>query len=166
MRGGLEEEEEEESDMDDDEGREEWEENQELLRRNERGEERFMAMEAQTISLQSKMRNMNILTEEVNIKVDNCNLGFGDGECLGQGMFIARGLGIGDGVGGVGGGCGGGGGGGGGGEFSSAGSDGDGGDNGGVEEYYKKMVEEHPGNPLFLRNYAQFLYQVGLFSLC
>lgn len=157
MRGGLEEEEEEESDMDDDEGREEWEENQELLRRNERGEERFMAMEAQTISLQSKMRNMNILTEEVNIKVDNCNLGFGDGECLGQGMFIARGLGIGDGVGGVGGGCGGGG------EFSSAGSDGD---NGGVEEYYKKMVEEHPGDPLFLRNYAQFLYQVGLFSLC
>ncbi|KAL8055279.1 hypothetical protein ABFX02_04G046400 [Erythranthe guttata] len=29
----------------------------------------------------------------------------------------------------------------------------------GMEEYYKKMVEENPGNPLFLRNYAQFLYQ-------
>ncbi|OMP03216.1 RNA-processing protein, HAT helix [Corchorus olitorius] len=29
----------------------------------------------------------------------------------------------------------------------------------GVEEYYKRMVEENPGNPLFLGNYAQFLYQ-------
>lgn len=31
---------------------------------------------------------------------------------------------------------------------------------GNVEEYYKKMVEENPNNPLFLRNYAQFLSQV------
>jgi predicted ATPase len=31
----------------------------------------------------------------------------------------------------------------------------------GTEEYYKKMVQENPGNPLFLRNYAQFLYQVS-----
>lgn len=31
-----------------------------------------------------------------------------------------------------------------------------------VEEYYKKMVEENPNNPLFLRNYAQFLCQVRL----
>lgn len=29
-----------------------------------------------------------------------------------------------------------------------------------VEEHYKKMVEENPCNPLFLRNYAQFLFQV------
>lgn len=28
-----------------------------------------------------------------------------------------------------------------------------------VEEHYKKMVEENPCNPLFLRNYAQFLFQ-------
>lgn len=28
-----------------------------------------------------------------------------------------------------------------------------------VEEYYKRMVEENSCNPLFLRNYAQFLYQ-------
>ncbi|KAK8493998.1 hypothetical protein V6N13_128151 [Hibiscus sabdariffa] len=48
-----------------------------------------------------------------------------------------------------------GGGGGGGSEFNSAGSNGD----GEVEEYYKRMVEENPGNPLFLGNYAQFLYQ-------
>jgi len=27
------------------------------------------------------------------------------------------------------------------------------------EDRYKRMVEENPGNPLFLRNYAQFLYQ-------
>lgn len=31
---------------------------------------------------------------------------------------------------------------------------------GNVEEYYKKLVEENPNNPLFLRNYAQFLCQV------
>lgn len=43
-------------------------------------------------------------------------------------------------------------------------SGGGGGDNKGVgmEEHYKKMLAENPGNPLFLRNYAQFLYQVSL----
>ncbi|CAL5392256.1 unnamed protein product [Camellia sinensis] len=30
---------------------------------------------------------------------------------------------------------------------------------GNMEDYYKRMVEENPSNPLFLRNYAQFLYQ-------
>ncbi|KAI4302593.1 hypothetical protein MLD38_038317 [Melastoma candidum] len=29
-----------------------------------------------------------------------------------------------------------------------------------LEGYYKKIVEEDPGNPLFLQNYAQFLYKV------
>lgn len=29
-----------------------------------------------------------------------------------------------------------------------------------VEEYYRRMVEENPHNPLFLRNYALFLHQV------
>ncbi|KAL5712042.1 hypothetical protein ACHQM5_014251 [Ranunculus cassubicifolius] len=28
-----------------------------------------------------------------------------------------------------------------------------------MEQYYKQMVDENPGNALFLRNYAQFLYQ-------
>ncbi|KAF8041638.1 hypothetical protein BT93_A0282 [Corymbia citriodora subsp. variegata] len=42
---------------------------------------------------------------------------------------------------------------------NSSDDSGDGGDNQGVEEYYKKMVEESPNNSLFLRNYAQFLYQ-------
>ncbi|GAB2234470.1 hypothetical protein Droror1_Dr00003724 [Drosera rotundifolia] len=36
------------------------------------------------------------------------------------------------------------------------GNSGDGAD---MEEYYRKMVEENPGNPLFLRNYAQFLHE-------
>ncbi|XP_057484639.1 uncharacterized protein LOC130771017 [Actinidia eriantha] len=34
-----------------------------------------------------------------------------------------------------------------------------GGGGGTVEEHYKRLVEENPGNPLFLRNYAQFLYE-------
>lgn len=29
-----------------------------------------------------------------------------------------------------------------------------------VEQHYKKLMEENPCNPLFLRNYAQFLFQV------
>lgn len=29
-----------------------------------------------------------------------------------------------------------------------------------VEDYYKMMVEANSSNPLFLKNYAQFLYQV------
>ena len=33
-----------------------------------------------------------------------------------------------------------------------------------VEKHYKKMVQDNPGNPLCLRNYAQFLYQV-IFSI-
>ncbi|KAH9623851.1 hypothetical protein KSS87_003870 [Heliosperma pusillum] len=36
---------------------------------------------------------------------------------------------------------------------------GEGGDEVSMEEYYKKMVEENPGSPLFLTNYAQFLHQ-------
>ncbi|XP_039003809.1 uncharacterized protein LOC120130695 [Hibiscus syriacus] len=45
--------------------------------------------------------------------------------------------------------------GGGGGEFNSAGSNGD----GEIEEHYRRMVKENPGNPIFLGNCAQFLYQ-------
>jgi tetratricopeptide (TPR) repeat protein len=54
---------------------------------------------------------------------------------------------------------------GGGGGGANVGYGGGGGDSGSsdggnsLEEYYKKMVEENSGNPLFLRNYAQFLYQ-------
>ncbi|XP_004289992.1 PREDICTED: uncharacterized protein LOC101302796 [Fragaria vesca subsp. vesca] len=67
-----------------------------------------------------------------------------------QEMHLAKGLGI----------DGGSGGGRGGREAKWKSSGGDGGDNNkGVEEHYKKMVEEHPGNPLFLGNYANFLYE-------
>lgn len=40
---------------------------------------------------------------------------------------------------------------------------GGGGDNHDTEEHYRKMVNDNPGNSLFLRNYAQFLYQVQKF---
>ncbi|KAF3328125.1 TPR repeat [Carex littledalei] len=36
----------------------------------------------------------------------------------------------------------------------------DGGNQSDLELYYKRMVEQHPTDPLFLRNYALFLYQV------
>jgi len=41
---------------------------------------------------------------------------------------------------------------------------GSGGDRSGIEMHYKKMIEEDPCNGLFLRNYAQFLYQVNYCS--
>lgn len=80
-------------------------------------------------------------------------------------LFLARGLGIdrlgsgllsADGGGGFGGSDGSGFGGGGGNLVTS----GNGGDRSGIETHYKKMIEEDPCNGLFLRNYAQFLYQV------
>lgn len=45
--------------------------------------------------------------------------------------------------------------------------DGDGGDNNNslrIEEHYKRLLEENPSNPLYLRNYAQFLHQVSYSS--
>ncbi|GJN09133.1 hypothetical protein PR202_ga27112 [Eleusine coracana subsp. coracana] len=75
-------------------------------------------------------------------------------------LFLARGLGIdrlGSGLlGGDGSGIGGGDGGG----SHLVTSGGNGGDRSGIEMHYKKMIEEDPCNGLFLRNYAQFLYQV------
>ncbi|XP_024967903.1 uncharacterized protein LOC112507511 [Cynara cardunculus var. scolymus] len=95
----------------------------------------------------------------------NKQLGFGnlvikdEIEESGSQMYLAKGIGVdagfgcadGDVVGG---------GGGGGRNLSSVGRGGDsGGDNHDVEEHYRKMVNENPGDPLLLRNYAQFLYQ-------
>ena len=40
-------------------------------------------------------------------------------------------------------------------------SGGDHGHGGGVEEYYLKMIEANPGNPLLLGNYAKFLKEVS-----
>lgn len=72
-------------------------------------------------------------------------------------MHLARGLGVTTGGGGYD--SGGGGGSGGHSEYKPV-SFGDDDSNGaGMAEYYKKMVADNPGNPLFLRNYAEFLYK-------
>ncbi|KAL3531188.1 hypothetical protein ACH5RR_010510 [Cinchona calisaya] len=89
------------------------------------------------------------------------NVGFEEGGKIEE-MYLARGLGMADfnfvNIGGHGGG----GGGRGGQDYRPVGFDGDGdGDSHGLlmEEHYKKMLEENPCNPLYLRNYAQFLHQ-------
>ncbi|XVF72079.1 hypothetical protein PTKIN_Ptkin12aG0092700 [Pterospermum kingtungense] len=111
-------------------------ENEELL---ESREERVMAM--------SGTGSHMLLNEQVKV-------GFEDERGLvDQETFLAR---EGNSTGSVGGGGGDGDGGGG---LNPAGSSGDGGDNHQVEESYKRMLEENPDNPLFLANYAQFMYQ-------
>ncbi|KAK6937727.1 hypothetical protein RJ641_031235, partial [Dillenia turbinata] len=76
-----------------------------------------------------------------------------------QPMYFAKGLVVTVGSGGFGGG--GGGGRGHGGDFTPGnfGGESGGGDGHDLEEYYRRTVEENPGNPLLLRNYAQFLRQ-------
>ncbi|MED6168017.1 hypothetical protein PIB30_008037 [Stylosanthes scabra] len=113
-------------------------------------------------SLMSLHKSM-LLSEEVRVRDGGCRVGLAEREeeFDGKPMYLARGLGVdvcGDGMGGCRGGRGGGSGGGGG-DYNSMSSGGNDGDRSGVEEYYKKMVEENPGNPLFLRNYAQYLYK-------
>lgn len=155
-----EEDEEEESDMEDDEEREELEEEKGTFHVRRMGD-MVMAGEGDGFSLENRVEGV-ILTEEVRVEDGNCRVSFAEKEeNTGKEMYMARGLGI-DGCGNGMGGCRGGGcGGGGGGDYNSMGSGGDNGDSQGVEEYYKRMVEENPGNPLFLRNYAQYLYQVS-----
>lgn len=84
---------------------------------------------------------------------------------MGPPLFLARGLGIdrvGSGLLSAGGDyCGGDGNGKGGGRGCSVATD-NGGNRSDLELYYKRMVEQHPTDPLFLRNYALFLYQVRL----
>ncbi|XVF32326.1 hypothetical protein REPUB_Repub17cG0072100 [Reevesia pubescens] len=141
--------EEEEDEIDIEEEEKELNKNEEVLESNE---ERVMSMNGSHQFNTISMENM-LLNEEVKVADKTWNVGFeeGVGGLVGQEMFLARGLGSTDG--GVNGGSGGGG------EFNPVGSSGDGGDNHEVEEYYKRMVEENPGNPLFLGNYAQSLYQ-------
>ncbi|CAA0823927.1 Tetratricopeptide repeat (TPR)-like superfamily protein [Striga hermonthica] len=89
-----------------------------------------------------------------NVRDSNVGLSFGD---IGK-MYLAAGLGV-SGIGYINfGGNGGGGGGGGGGSHRSVDFDKEGGDVS-VEEHYRRMMEENPGNALFMSNYAQFLYQ-------
>ncbi|PON66834.1 Signal transduction response regulator [Trema orientale] len=151
-RGEAEDEEEEEvTDTEDTEEREEFGENEELFERGKRGGDAVMAMESTSLGLENMVNNMTF-TEEVRIKDKIWNVGLEqENELVTHKMYLAKGLGVGVG--------GGGGRGGGSGDFNPFGSGGDEGDKQGVEEYYKRMVEENPGNPLFLRNYAQFLYE-------
>ncbi|KAJ4967756.1 hypothetical protein NE237_014457 [Protea cynaroides] len=93
---------------------------------------------------------------------NNGNMGFvleeKEKELVSPPLYLARGIGIDVGV--LGGGAGGGSGGHGSGGFSPDELGKGGGREGSqIEEYYKRGVEENPYNPLFLRNYAQFLYE-------
>ncbi|XP_050366848.1 uncharacterized protein LOC126785263 [Argentina anserina] len=114
--------------------------------------ERVIAVEGDIVGLEEKGKKVS-LSEDMRTMQKMWGGGYEDQrELVNQEMYLAKGLGIGGGSGG-----------GRGGHEASwgiAGGDGDGGDNNnGVEEHYKKMVDEHPGNPLFLGNYANFLYQ-------
>jgi hypothetical protein len=71
---------------------------------------------------------------------------------IGEEMHLARDLGIDRGCGGSSRG-----------EFDSGG--GDDGNMHGTEEYCRRMVQENPGNHLFLRNHAQLLYQLSPVSI-
>ncbi|XP_065876698.1 uncharacterized protein [Euphorbia lathyris] len=98
--------------------------------------------------------NLSNRAETVGLLDRSWNAGIeGERGFINEEMYLARGLGIDN----NGNGSGGRGGGGGGGLHWTGG--GDGGDRKGTEEYYKMMVQQNPGNPLLLRNYAQFLYQ-------
>ncbi|BBH10133.1 Tetratricopeptide repeat-like superfamily protein [Prunus dulcis] len=132
--------EEEDSDIEYEDEEEEFEENV----------ERVVAMEGENVGLEEKVKNMS-LTQDVKFLGKIWSAGFEEKrELVSREMHLAKGLGIGGG---------GGGGSRGRGEVNWEGSGDDGGENHGAEGHYKKLVEENPGNPLFLGNYAQFLYQ-------
>ncbi|GAB4841262.1 hypothetical protein Ancab_021994 [Ancistrocladus abbreviatus] len=116
------------------------EEEKEVLGEND---ERFVAMENAKFSVEKRVAYMN--------ETDSLSVDKETGDCVSK-MHLAMGLGVS--IGGFGSG----------GDSSNNGYKPTGSDDGGeegatVEEYYKRMVDENPGNPLFLRNYAQFLYQ-------
>ena len=157
-RGVYKDEEDDGSYEEDDEQRVEFDEHEEDMEEREvRGGDAAMALESDRLGLDGMMKNMNII-KEVRVKEEICNVGLEHKNVLlTQKMYLAKGLGV---SGGSGHGCGGGGGG----YRDSGGCGGGGGDEGdkqGVEEYYKRMVEENPGSSLFLRNYAEFLHQVS-----
>ncbi|KAL5859989.1 hypothetical protein ACOSQ4_001285 [Xanthoceras sorbifolium] len=123
------------------------------LERNERGRERVMAMRGGEFGFNNE-KISTVLSEDMKLLNKIWTAGAeGERGVVDQEVDLARGLDMGSGGGDSSGG------GGSGGEFNPAGSGGDDRDNHGVEEYYKKMVEENPGNPLFLRNYAKLLYE-------
>ncbi|PIA40006.1 hypothetical protein AQUCO_02500017v1 [Aquilegia coerulea] len=96
-------------------------------------------------------KNMNLIVEEEGVTEFHNFSNDEEGEPKSPPLYLARGLGLDVGFGG--------------GEDGGAGDfglpeygEGDS-EKSNMEDYYKRMVEENPGSPLFLRNYAQFLYQ-------
>ncbi|KAE9460766.1 hypothetical protein C3L33_07353, partial [Rhododendron williamsianum] len=140
----------EEEDEDEGSEREEFEgTNSGCFENSMEGEEKYMGVRNRALNVEKQSMGLD---EEIRLLVK---------EHSGPEMYLARGLGVDSfdiGFGGGshhnnggsgGGGCGGAGAGGGSGEGNQP----------GVEEHYKRLVEENPGNPLCLRNYAQFLYE-------
>ncbi|XP_057963542.1 uncharacterized protein LOC131154802 [Malania oleifera] len=146
----VEEEEEEEDGVEEILDREDVEKRGGILDGSVEGGKRFMATGSSEFGPGKEKMG---LVEDIQFGNANFGGGGGAGEMVGPQMYLAKGLGV------SGGGYGGGGGGGGSRsrDLGRDGGDGDG-DGSGIEEYYKRTVEENPGNPLFLRNYAQFLY--------
>lgn len=116
----------------------------------EENTERVVATEGKNVGLEEKRKNVS-LTQDLKFLDKIWSAGIEEKrELASQEMYLAKGLGVG----------GGGSGSRGGGEVNWDGYGSDGGDdNRGAEEYHKKLVEENPGSPLFLGNYAQYLYQ-------
>lgn len=123
----------------DEESDEEEEEEEEEV---EESEGRFMARRGEGVSLENTKKLG--LTRESGDRIEGLE---GEKELVASEMHLARGSDVNIG-------------GGGGGNFTPRGSGGESSDRPGMEAYYKRLVEENPSNPLFLRNYAQFLYQV------
>ncbi|KAB2636423.1 hypothetical protein D8674_026957 [Pyrus ussuriensis x Pyrus communis] len=115
--------------------------------------ERVVATEGKNVGLEEKVKNVS-LTQDLKFLDKIWRAGFEEKrELASQEMYLAKGLGVG----------GGGSGRRGGGEVKWDGYGSDGGDdNRGAEGHYKKLVEENPGSPLFLGNYAQFLYKTPI----
>lgn len=144
-------------DTDEEEDGQEFQENAEFLNNVGKGEESFASAKLVQMNMEKKNKMTSVgLNEEMRYMNGYGNMGLE--EAIGGGnqqMYLARGLGV-HGLVDVGFGSGAGGGSnvtgrGGGGGFGDHGNN--------MEEHYKRMVEANPGNPLFLRNYAEFLYQ-------
>ncbi|PIN14709.1 hypothetical protein CDL12_12666 [Handroanthus impetiginosus] len=125
-------------------------------------EEEFEKEEGNDAQLEFEDSSMSLRVENLVLEQPKSNANdYGSLSFEGEGkMYLATGLGI-SGINFGGGGGIGGGSGGGGGSYRPVAFDRDSGDSQGLsmEEHYKSILEQNPGNPLFLRNYAQFLYQ-------
>ncbi|XP_052184395.1 uncharacterized protein LOC127796345 [Diospyros lotus] len=147
-------EEEEEEEEEEVEQRQNVEDNGGSFESSGKGEENSISMAVESSDWNLERQNMN-LNDEIEFLNRYRSLGLEQNQDYSPEMYLARGPGVDRvniGFGGWGGHDGGGGG-------CSFGRDA--GDNNvpGVEEHYKRLMEQNPGNALFLRNYAQFLYQ-------